>query len=95
MTTTTTALPTITHEQLQNGKHRYYVDGEVHTKGATRLYTHASVYDTTADPTIGDRVIFLHARADLAAKGSPDANRICDTEYAWRRIPGIVEIMPA
>jgi len=33
-------------------------------------------------------VVYLHARADLAAKGSPDANRIT----SFVRIPGVIAI---
>lgn len=36
-------------------------------------------------------VIYLHARADLAAKGSSDANRI----PGFVRIPGVIEIQEA
>lgn len=95
-----TALPRITRTALANGKFRYEIDGRVHTKQSTRLYTHASLY--VVDPTpanhsyekgLDDRTplpghaAFLHARADLAMKGSSDAKRI-----GWPRVPGIIEI---
>ena len=84
-TNTTTA--TVTREALKNGKFRFRVNGEVHTKASTRAYEWASLYQTPE----GKVVAWLHARQDLAVKGNSDANKISDlkrvgvteiTEYA-------------
>lgn len=92
-------VPVITREQLPGGKYRYRQDGQVHTSKSTRLYTHASAYRTsvasanrragvTRKLAVGDAVVFLHTRADIAAKGSVDANRI----PTLVPIPGAIEI---
>ncbi|WP_157575101.1 hypothetical protein, partial [Jiangella muralis] len=74
---------TVTRATLRNGKLRYEVDGEAHTKASTRTYTHASVYRVDAateyttwssgqgvtSPEVGSFVVFLHSRLDLAARG--------------------------
>lgn len=94
-----TQLPTITRTALDNGKHRYEVDGEVHTAESVKLYTHASVYrfetlsdyDLSLGREVGHLAVFLHTREDLAAKGNSDAKRICQTGH-WSRVPGIVTI---
>ena len=39
-------------------------------------------------------IVFLHARADLALKGSPDGNRLVQNGH-WVRVPGIVEVEEA
>lgn len=67
----TTTLPTVILTFNKNGTYRYTVDGVVHTKGSRRVYTHASVYVHDS----GDFRVWLHSRADLAAKGNPDANK--------------------
>lgn len=92
-------LPAITREQLPSGNYRYRQDEAVHTAKSRRLYTHASAYRMTAatthrhagvsaDLAVGDVVVFLHSRADIATKGSSDGNRI----PGWVRIPGAIEI---
>lgn len=53
--------------------------------GESYSYEQPIMVDAPADKA---PVVFLHSRADLAAKGAPDANRI---SY-WQRIPGVVEI---
>jgi hypothetical protein len=98
----TTTLPTVTREQLPSGKFRYSVDGEVHTAKSGREYTHASVYryetltswDRECGRNVGDLIVFLHGRADLAFKGSSDANRIAQSGH-WSRVPGVVTIQAA
>lgn len=85
-----TQLPTITRQALTNGKHRYEQDGEVHTAQSGRVYTHASAYRNAE----GKVITFLHQRADLAVKGSSDANRIVGAG-AWTRLPGIITITEA
>jgi hypothetical protein len=95
-------LPNITRTALPNGKNRYEVDGEVHTKASGRVYTAASVYrrnevsewEASVGRAVGDLIVFLHAREDLAAKGSPDGNRIAATG-TWSRVPGVVTITEA
>jgi hypothetical protein len=88
---------TITREELPNGKFRYTHNGTVHTAASKKVYTHASVYrrlrvsewDKQHGLEVGDCVAFLHTRADIAAKGSPDANRATLT---YARVPGVVTI---
>lgn len=96
----TTSLPAVTAIELPNGKTRYEVDGDVHTAASRKTYTHASVYQRTGQLSEYDRkmgrvagelIVFLHTRADIAAKGSTDANRIV-AHGAWTRVPGVVEI---
>lgn len=94
----TRTITSITRTALPNGKYRYDIDGEVHTKGATRRYEWASVYehrvlsswDRTCGREVGDLIVFLHARHDLAVKGNPNANRIA-ASGAWSRV-GTIEI---
>lgn len=94
----TIILPAVTRKPVGR-KYRYEADGKVVTASSGRVYTHASVYERIAltdwdvkrGRSIGDTIVFLHQRADLAAKGSSDANRI----PGMRRIPGVVEIQEA
>lgn len=67
-----------------------------------RTYEAASVYrrvrvgenEGDLDREVGDVLVFLHSRSDLAAKGSPDANLIVKAGD-WERIPGVVEVVAA
>lgn len=90
----------ITREALKNGTFRFRVDGEIHTKGSKKCFTHASVYERVAlseydiesGRKVGDKIVFLHQRLDLAVTGAPDANRIA-AHGAWKRIGGAFEII--
>lgn len=91
---------TITRQELPNGKYRYEVDGKVHTAKSNRLYTHASVYqheildawDIECGRKVGDRIVYLHAREDLALEGHRLANKIA-ARGVWSRVrPLAVEI---
>lgn len=84
MNTTENTLPAVTATALAGGFTRYEADGEVVTAKSRRTYTAASVY--TRD---GERAVWLHARFDLAVKGSSDARRA-----GWTKI-GTVEIQAA
>lgn len=71
---TKNATTTVTREALTNGKFRFRVNGEVHTKASNRAYEWASLYRTPE----GKVVAWLHARQDLAVKGNYQANGISD-----------------
>lgn len=89
----------ITRTALPNGKFRYEVDGEVHTKAANKQYNFASVYrhevlsdwDRECGRQVGDLIVFLHTRYDLAAKGHAQANKIVQNGD-WSRVGRVVEI---
>jgi hypothetical protein len=99
MNTTTTA--TVTHQLNTNGTHRYQVNGQDHTKSSKRVYTHASIYahrvlsdwDVECGRQVGDLIVFLHGREDLARKGHNDGNAIV-TAGQWSRV-GYVAIVEA
>jgi spore maturation protein CgeB len=90
----------ITRTELPNGKLRYEVDGEIHTKASNRVYDFASVYrrevvnyeyDRQNGIKPGDLVVFLHSRRDLAAKGHQVGEANVKAGY-WTRV-GVVEIV--
>lgn len=93
--------PQVTRITLPNGKNRYMVNGSVHTKQSSRVFTHASVYefvrlseyDKSRGRKVGDRFVFFHARLDSAVKGNPVANNMSKSGDWARR--GVVEIVPA
>lgn len=89
----------ITRTALGNGKHRYEVDGEIHTKASSKIYPWASVYkyrqldewDIQCGRKVGDTIVFLHSREDLAVKGNQQANGLA-SDGQWIRVPGIFEV---
>ena len=76
-----TTTVTVTRKLNNNGTFRYQVNGEDHTKGSRREYTHASAYVSPE----GKLVVWLHGRLDLALKGSPTGKWYVETQ-GWRKL---------
>lgn len=93
--------PTITRQDNGNGTFRYEVDGQVHTKASKKVFTHASLYrhvklsdwDKKCGRKVGDVIVFLHSRQDLAMKGHKEGNGIA-AQGDWKR-DGWTEIADA
>lgn len=87
----------ITRSENTNGTYRYEQDGRVHTAKSKRLYTHYSAVKVTHDNDgqfpEGRVLVWLHSRADLAAKSNATADFWVNTGQAVRLPAG--EITPA
>lgn len=87
----------ITRTENNDGTYRYTQDGVVHTAKSKRLYTHYSAVRVTNDVrghcAPGQVLVWLHARADLAAKSNAFADYWVGSGQAIRLPAG--EITPA
>ena len=74
----TTNLPTVTRVTLKNGKYRFAAGPKVLKQQTSHAYAFASVFTRTSlypgeaelGRAVGDQIIYLHARRDLAEKNN-------------------------